>query len=336
MRCASSNQRLRIARPWPCVCGVLLVGILIACGRDAGAQEPATPVTVVVLRPVSRSAQARLMSAVHARLRTSLENKTDLTVVEQARVDALWQRKWNRSVALDDLVALGREVWADQVVVSRVRRTQSRYEAYFATVGVDEEGILVEERVEAVSEEELLHRVRRVADRIYAGRDELFSYPDKFLFLSMFVPGKAEWQYGSKIKGGFFFASIAGLFAASALLSGGDPYFGVGELSIRSKMSVADLHYYIGEREVGKEEFQAEARYRRLAQESRSRARRRKRLLRYTALGIYAINIVDAFLLGRDYQRKRLAGWALRVHTVGPPGAPPARLTLALALQKRF
>jgi hypothetical protein len=292
----------------------LLFGLSLGV-TTAAAQDDGEPRTLAVLRPVSRTAEARLLSAAHARLRTHLSAKQDLSLVDQRRLDTLWQRKWNRSVALEDVVGLGRELWAGQVLVWRIEKTASGFEGTLAAVDVEQEGILAEERLEADTEREFLNSVTAVAERIYSRRNQLFSYPDQFLFLSMFVPGKAQWQYGSRLKGGFFFAAVVGLFVASALYPDGDPYFGVGALAVRAKEATSEIDYYIGGREVTREEFIAEAGRRRQAEASRNHARRRKRLLRYTGLIVHAVNLVDAFLLGRRYQEERLSRWALRVKT---------------------
>lgn len=306
----------------------------VATARILLASE--SPQRLVILRPLTHTAHGGLVSAVHARLTSSLRSRNGVELVDQQRVDNLWQRKWNRSVALEDVVALGRELLAEQVLVSLVNRTPNGYQIQFTAIRVEQEGIVFEEEIEARDERELLDKVTVAAERVYSRRNELFSYPHQFLFLSLFVPGKAQWSHGSRLKGAMFFTGVVGLFAASALIPKGDRYFGAGELSIRSGETATDFHYFIGSNEVERGEFLAEARRRERARQSRQQASRRKRLLRYTGLAIHAVNIIDAFLLGRRYEKDRLRTWTVRLQALPPLGTDPDDLRVGLTLRAAF
>jgi len=135
------------------------------------------------------------------------------------------------------------------------------------------------------------------------------------LFLkSLLLPGWGQWSAGHKLRAPLYPLGIIGFLVWRAALPEGDPYRGKGRLWIDattlwydSEQEIFIRGYYIGDREVTKEEYYAEKKKREEAEKSRRDARRKKNMVLLGAMGVYVVNLVDAFLISRSPREPKVS-----------------------------
>jgi len=123
-------------------------------------------------------------------------------------------------------------------------------------------------------------------------------------FQSALLPGLGQFREGYQTKAGLFFFGTTGCFLGSFLLSNGDPY--VGEGTVEMKTFPGNVtRWYIDGTIVSPEEAAVELQRRTEAENSRVKARKKKRFLIGAGLALYAVNLYDILKITRRYDSDR-------------------------------
>lgn len=230
-----------------------------------------------------------------------------------------------------DLVAraieAGRQAKADKVLVLKVGRGEGLCSLEISFFDVlrrekqfwDEKHPYLESELSKLMEDYAFH----IAEVSYA------DYKEAIFFRSLFVPGLGQLLVGKKIRGILYPVALLGTLLYAASIGSGNPY--IGEEPLIHYTDDKGDHWIIGTKEVSREEWMAEEKRRMDAERSRDEARTKKAVTLGIFGTIYIVNLIDAILLGRQFDRQKIRRRKLSLTAY--PDLKNSRILLTLSLR---
>ena len=196
----------------------------------------------------------------------------------------------------------GSQSKADKVLVLRIGKSKGLCSVKISFFDVlrrkrefwDEKHPYLESELSKLMEDYAFH----VAELSYA------DYREAIFFRSLFIPGLGQLLAGKRVRGILYPISLLGTLLYASSIGSGNPY--VGEEPLIHYTDEKGHHWIIGDKEVSREEWMAEQKKRIEAENSREEARTKKAVTLGVFGGIYILNVIDAILLGRQFDRQKI------------------------------